>query len=941
MQILALLILYVVYSKIIKLEETNVYTTDLGGFNFQNGDNIYEVEDDNGFNLEFGRASVTFEIDDKLIASKVKILDFKKLPETMNEPRENNLRQTYKKPRMFDKIFNASFIRHNITSGPCMTMEVAKNHLHYLNVQLKLMSGFRTEYSEVTSYITPTCIACDPTCYNAHGTVLSCGMSGAKAADPTLNNRGFSTVVHFFQGGSFGWAGLGALSNENAWLTNGNYWSLVKISPNVGPLGAFGVAVHEVGHNMGYHHANKPPGGTGFVKKFQTEDGYSDWSNYMGWGSNWFNIPGPAHWMRVNNQNSVFPPWVRQCEDGVNTYRLYAWDYAYTRVFLGDEKRIMHRDNDVVNGLLFKYHTAGLILEYGNNTFNTGLTPLIHGSIAIEYHWYNPGQDSFQNKGIKFTIANYNTGLSNHGVFSMWLNAAVDDVNNYRSSHIPLNYMKMPELDIGTMKFRIVKFHQIKDINPNPALLDEFPKKTITEDDVPYLDIEITHLPNVPFTKPKQLAPAPDVLFSPSLGNCHFKNNAFQCEYFNEFNYWTYVKPGPSRNYTLPRFYQFAGNEVQVLFTGRLGVVSYPGLSLGNHQMMSGSMDIEVIRKTNFTFVKKEQENKNIKIDYYEQCAVKRMNSSNGNFESFTYPGLESQLYDVAVLNGFDESLYKRITLRDIFFNEFSVNSLSSNATKNSFLLFKPLNTQLFGKLYLSLEREVGIVSNQHIITRTFTKTTERISINSFDKLHETYTVTPASLFGSKTVNSFMGPLKIVQNLWYYYPFNEFDLRNYIYVDFEGRVPSNLIMYIETENGIFKKELGFLSRFVDPSTRIQILEISQQTGGWGEIYRFRFNSEVTLLSLRLSLLNNHRASELNQYNGANKTFTIGDDKYMLECSQMIKTFSLEPFSVKFLGNTLTFKNVNDVFTVKEKASDSISSFNVYVIAMVLFLSIFI
>lgn len=929
MLLLSLIFLYLINARTITLEKVEVYENVLDyNFNFEGGIKIITNPED--FKFQLGPATITFETSPEQFSSKVKVLDYKQIIEKKPEPK---LRLGLQVPLMFDRKFRAAMIRHNLTDGPCFTMEAAKNHLHYLNLMLKLLSGYRSIYDEDESFITPGCVFCNSSCYKDYGSAYRCGWENAVKLFPDIDKRPYSTQIHFFSW-YFQWSGLAAHSSEWAWLNYGNYWALIQMMSGQGPFGVYGTTAHEVGHNMGYNHANKP--GSRFVKNYHSPDGYGDSGSYMGYGDHWYNIPNPAHWINVNNGRQLFPPWVRRCEDGVIKYRLFAWDYPYTRVFLGDEKRITYRDNDIIDGIKFKYNTAGLIIEYGNSTFNTQLTPLLHGSICMSYHWFEDGYESYMKKGVKFTIGDYSTGREDLGSFAQYLNAEVDDNQGYHASEIPLNYVKVPELDIGTMKFRITKFHAIKAVDPDASLLEEFPKHVVKMEDIPYVEVEVTHLPNVPIVKPTRSAPVPDMLFSPSLIDCKYKNNQYECNYYNDFNYWTYVKQGPSRNNSLPRLYTSkAGDDTK--FNGRLGMVSLPGISIGSHSIVTGTMDTEIVRKTSFEFKQMAQSDSSITVDYYPLCALKKMNNQTTIYEPYVFPGLEYERYDVAILNNFNLTKYERVTLRDLYFNDFDINMINANTTNTGILLFRPFAIQQFSRLFLSLENPLGYIRNQHVITRLFSQTSKRIAIENYNALDETYTVIPASLSKRKTSNSFAGPIKMVSNLWYYYPFTDVDVRDYLFVDFEGSVPSDLKIVIETEIGLFEKELGYLSRFNDISVAISIHEISVKTGGWGEIYRFRFNREITLLSLRLSLLPNHKVVIPDGVSFINRTVLIGEDKFQLECGRMERDFKIEEFNVTFLGNVLRFYASDNKYTVREIFSGSMNIFFPIMLIIAIFL----
>lgn len=467
------------------IDSTKVYITYAvkDEYYLKAGVNYLKVENSFDYNLTAGYAMVSYN----LTSNGVILSKYKRIQEN-----RDFLRQTDSIPVLFDKKLRAKFIRNIVGLDVCLSKESVIEMLKLLSSSMKLMTGYRTEYDIENSYVSLKCVDTRSIKRDDYAKFIEEGTKQAEKDDPSLKGKLFSTNCFLLNTGIS--SDYGFIGSLDKFSENDGESSLVKLT-FLSSSNFFSFA-HNIGHNMGFEHSSIAPSSTGFIKKYGFEDSQTGSMSYMGGElANKFHfIPSPSHFRRVVCKRKLYMPWLRSADRGVNTYRLFAWDHPYSRVFLGDDKRKIHQEDDFIDGITFKYNTMGLSLEYGMKTFNSKFKSLLVGRIGLHYRWYPENQDGYQNKGVIFEIDDFVDNTTTIGNYGVILSASTDDIENKDQSYIPLNYVKIPEVDIGTLKFRVTKFHPIKNVIPHLEQLDRMPEN-VSIDDLPYVEIEVTNLP--------------------------------------------------------------------------------------------------------------------------------------------------------------------------------------------------------------------------------------------------------------------------------------------------------------------------------------------------------------------------------------------------------------------------------------------------------------
>lgn len=432
------------------------------------------------------------------------------------------------------------------------------------------------------------------------------------------------------------------------------------------------------------------------------------------------------------------------------------------------------------------------------------------------------------------------------------------------------------------------------------------------------------------------------MIFSPNLVGCELieQEDRYQCFYYDEINYWFYIKQNTGGVESLPRIYIY--NSLSLIKDGRLGVISYSGLSNAdkNYTIITGSMDQEKKRSTGVIFKKINSKSmQTIITHFHPQCTTKLKNKATGEYEIYKHPDLPLDMYDVAYLyNIYEIAVVRQIVITDLYFNEYS--RISTKISKVMIFFLKPLPIQGFQKLYINFLNEDGKILNQSPITRSNNVPENRIAVFNYDLKNGSYSIIPATLKGKKTLSSIMGPINIEKEKWYYFPYNRYEMVDYLFVDFVDSIPKGLVIYFETENGVFEKDLSFMLEFRGQSTRISIIEVAQQTGGWGEIYKYKFNLQVELMSIRPVLLSTS-LKQPETINAKDTEYDLSDGDYRFECGMTSGIYQFMNFTYKLNNESYIFTNETQEYVIvfKKDIVDGIIFHSVTALVLLLILAV--
>lgn len=75
----AFLLLKIAYSSVVWVKDAYVVSTPRGDYYFDNDQNIYKIGESNGFIVEPGHTSITYEVEETAETTAVKVLSYKKL----------------------------------------------------------------------------------------------------------------------------------------------------------------------------------------------------------------------------------------------------------------------------------------------------------------------------------------------------------------------------------------------------------------------------------------------------------------------------------------------------------------------------------------------------------------------------------------------------------------------------------------------------------------------------------------------------------------------------------------------------------------------------------------------------------------------------------------------------------------------------------------------
>ena len=856
-----LLVVCIVASNELKSERLFFYQSNHGDWHANRGDTILSVLNSNNYTMHHGFADAVFEMRDYDIV----LLQYS----FVSNPDEDVMdlqfmSDSYNNCPLFGKkvVVAVYRVQHRNDVEGCASVDTAFRYLQYIDSHLRLISAGRIRMDLETSVISNICCPCSESeCYgpNQYGNFMNKVMEACKPLDTRLD---MSVMTRLFLNDGFGgFAGLASLGWIKSFTNYGNYWAINNVNNDPDEAWKWdynlSVIVHEFGHTMGFGHASATDlSSIGFLKDYTSPDNYGDGGSVMGGGSSWDTIAGPTHYYYRMSIESVEPFWFKMASENSRTrIRLFAWDHPYSRPFLGIEAA-SHADSDMISGIPFSDNTLAFEFPWTQSTVcSTVSSDVSFGSFFLEYRSKKGNQNGAGNRGVRVIQGRVDKSGFDH-TRQVMLSANTDGLSVWADSVIPAGVLWVPDqADVGTIGVRILKIHSVSN-SIKESQLDDAVQSL---DAIPYMEVEVSYAPGVRYIPPLHPDPMPRFLVSPNLYHCTSDemNRSFTCELLGVNHFWIYMKPYAHRGH--PRVFSLDGKSY--LDSAAATVVSLPSRDRSSFQFFYGDYT-----RHQWTVTVTRANSAGSGHNWMNARLFKR--DISGTDDQFELVG-SGCVFLASGITG------ESIELIDLF----GYNETVSIPNGGSTILFLQPSHPLPGYYEAFIQGRNGnsIVYSQRLANMVVTLSEPRIAVSLLNS--ETVALSSVGIPTSHfTFPTFYKPRSLGANEWLNLMLTEWTFDDYMLIDFEGAIPRDLTLTLDTDNGVFSLSLRRLATLSPISLKLSYKQVIDLGSIDGMIHRIQFNKEISLLSVRVVLQSNPGNIQFTQQKGQDY-FNVGSDRY--------------------------------------------------------------
>lgn len=825
-------------------EELFFYQATRGRWHANRGDTILSVSNPEAFSIQHGFAQAKFSLN----VYNITLVAYSFIWSPDVNVKALNLRSektNYNDCPLFGKkvVVAVYRVQHRNNQEGCVSEATIRRYFQYLDSHLRLISGNRIRFDMEKSVISNVCCPCsEEECYGPddYGNFMNKVMDACKPLDPRLDMRPMTRMFFNDAFGSF--AGLASLGWIPSFTNNGNYWCINNVNNDPDEMWKWeynlSVLVHEFGHTMGMNHASYPEEKpTYFLRDYLNPDNYGDSGSVMGGGNYWDTVVTPSHFYYRYSVSKVEPFWYKTAEDvDRKTIRLFAWDHPYSRPFLGIEEA-RFQDEDMISGIPYKDNMMTLEVPYNRadmcSTISEGVK---YGSFYLEYRNKKGTQRGAGNRGVRLIQGRVDkSGYDN--ALSLLLSAGVDGLFSWGDSVIPVGVWWHPkDADLGTIGIHITKINSVTDWM-DEALLDD-PVQPL--ENIPYMELEYTYAPNVKYIPPNQPAPLPSYAFSPNIFGCVMNSNltGWECKVMGERRFWAYMKPSAHRGH--PRV--FSLDTSSFISSASSSVVSLPGRQRNEWTHFFG----DTTRGRCTVQISQVASPGTATAWLNVQLYRKKIGEADSAFKLY-HTGDAVLARQLGVEEG-DE-----VFLMDLYGTEEKV--AVDVGIENTVLT---LSSKALPGLYegFVVKKKAGeIVYAARFSQLVAEMKSDRLAIQIIDdeRVEVSSAGIPSGRFSFPTM---IQPRSLSK--WERLPvmFQDWTFGDYLFVDFSGKTPSNLVLYLETDNGEISFDLKRFSGVSDLTLKLTYRQLIAAGAVSSKIDYLWFNKAVTVLSVRPVLASN-------------------------------------------------------------------------------------
>ena len=734
-------------------------------------------------------------------------------------------------------------VQHRNNQEGCVSEATIRRYFQYMDSHLRLISGNRIRFDMENSVISNVCCPCsEEECYGPddYHNFMNRVMDACKPLDPRLDKSSMTRM--FFNDAFGGFAGLASVGWIPSFTNNGNYWAICNVNNDPDEMWKWeynlSVLVHEFGHTMGMNHASYPEEKpTYFLRDYLNPNNYGDGGSIMGGGNYWDTVVSPSQFFYRYSVSKVEPFWYRTAEDvDRKTVRLFAWDHPYSRPFLGIEEP-RFKDEDLISGIPYKDNMMTLEVPYNRADMCSTISENVnYGSFYLEYRNKKGNQKGAANRGVRLIQGRVDKS-GYDSALSLLLSAGVDGLFSWGDSVIPVGVWWHPkEADLGTIGIHITKINSVTDWM-DEALLDD-PVQPL--ENIPYMELEYSYAPNVKYIPPNQPAPLPSFAFSPNIFGCVMNSNVtgWECSVMGERRFWAYMKPSAHRGH--PRVFSF--DTSSFISSASSSVVSLPGRQRNEWTHFFG--DTTRGRCT-------------VRITQVESpgTATAWLNAQLYRKKTGD-PASAYQLYhtgDAVLARQLNVGEGEEVFLMDLYGTE---EKLAVDVGTES--LVAPLSSKALPGLYegFVVKKKAGeIVYAARFSQLVGEMKSNRLAIRIIDdeQVEVSSAAIPSSRFSFPTM---IQPRSLGK--WEKLPvmFQDWTFGDYLFIDFSGKTPRSLILYLETDNGEISFDLKRFSGVADLTLKLTYRQLIAAGAVSSKIDYLWFNKAVTVLSVRPVLASN-------------------------------------------------------------------------------------
>lgn len=868
---------------------------------------LYSILNPKDFNLIKGKAIISYTFGIKKYS--LHLIKYSYLQEKISKDADNKYSPAWNTKMVFG-VFRVAF---RSGASTCVSQEQAKFGLTYVDLVWRLLSGNRATVDFDSTYYSSKCVKGNYT-FDAQ-TVINEAYLDGRNIDSKAGNQ-FTSRVYLCDDWDSGenFEGRAMLGEIQYFAQKVNMYALVKWNPIPTAKNDRKLLnlIHEISHNAGLGHANyiDPDQFNGFLSKYLYEDGYMDESNTMGLASAWYCIPGIHAYNLIITQLHPEPHYIQKLTGkSKETWRIFAWDYPYSRYFLGRDTA-NYKESDLIGGLRFDHNVFSVEVPYDKkgiySKMDDGL--LINGSLMIEYKWFPAGQRDWGNRGIRFTYGNvrktdYNLNSDLYRT-SMFVDIHWDNI--YPSAQLPLGVTLYPLQDIGSLTYRITKSHII---DPSISITEEMIYKDIPTKidylDIPWVELEIDYNPNNPAKLPSDITPPlPTMKYSSNIGNC--KNSGFniECERINIDYFWTYMQNNGDRDVDTPRMYNQYSSPIRNMRFGSFSMLGgnyrtqYYYLVNGNYHRSSRRSFIKILSSF---------DNPTFPFYYCQKCQIFQNNNNLRDNE----PYLEG---NILLSNSIPLPTNGKIIVTDLYYTQMEIKQNEDGSVEQ---IIPDLKLQGFTVCFFMLKESDEIkYSTYYPFYIYHTDNTEKRIAYEFvvgkeDEFHIKPAVIPSNCH---TQPGLFAAQRIKKNEMFIFPILYMGFKDYFFIDFEGSIANNLVITIETDNGNITKKLDKLNGIKDLSISITFIEIINLSFGYGQVYSFQFSDDINLLNIRPIYHSKNSNNPPNQAKKSNEKVSVGKKEYYIVNDDINYGYTFHSFKKTVNGKSYEFKSENDYYS---------------------------
>ena len=778
----------------------------------------------------------------------------------------------------------------------CITMTTATEYFNMIDHWLRLMTNDRVSVDYETSYITTTCCAVSSEIYQSasHGDLMNSAIQDCKQINPRVDESYSSRI--FVSDGNFDWAGLGVVGSAIAVRDRYNYWAIMRYSDDPQP-GKYhytgGVIIHEFGHNMGFNHAGFVASMPDFfIPTYYSPNNYGDGASVMGTGSSWFTPPGPYHYFRIVSQGQPEPHWTAKVQDGLTKYRLFAWDDPYSRPFLGGDTARLNEE-EMIYGIPFKNNIMIIEIPYNREDMcSTIEEKYTYGSFTLEYRlnggFYSFGKYSLRLTNYRVDGQGYSTGVS------ILLDAQIDRMTaTWQDSSIPFGvYFVPPELDRGFISIHITKVHR----ELQQIAYEQLEQGVQPLENIAYIEFEVSYRANHPYLPVPVPSGLSEYEFSANVYGCTRKADVsgFDCKIMGTRLYYAYIPPYGYRGH--PRVYYLNGGTA--FGQSVPNVVSINGNTLMNYYIGFGDfarftlrVDVEYVNGPSFrlnTWLKTRRSERPI----------------TGTDDQYQLTGTGN--YILADNIPFTENT--RLVFDDLFGNAVEIPQDAAFITQVPTLKV-PGAAECTLKVYEGDE----LVSYKVTNIRNMESNTRIAVISMTEKnIQISHASIPSGYFTLPT--TYITPRRLAANKWYPAPVTRMGTGDWFYIDFDGCLPEDVTMYLDTDVDIYPVYLGRFENWCDFSLRFTFKDMHERGSPNGNIGGIMFNKEVGFLGIRPCYVSK-TGDYLPNQNVGTDYYNMNDVRNRFDFDEVPNSFTFTPFEVAVLGKAYVFNDFETVYTL--------------------------